>query len=217
MDPYDRDQLLLEAQQHRNYLAQACDPGWVDPETATEEPTVITNYIELAMRTNSLSAGLHAVHPDLLHATLGLCDEHFEYHASTSWLNAVEELGDLCWFVALASHAIDHDPFQRADIYVRLNPECPLLAEGVAEFVGIVKKSYAYGAVLDTTRLCTLLDAMAGRISAIAEAKGDRTLDEVLMANIAKLSARYPERFTEQLALNRDIKQEAVALRSELH
>jgi NTP pyrophosphatase (non-canonical NTP hydrolase) len=182
-----------------------------------EDQPMITNYIELAMRTNSLSAGLHAVHPDLLHATLGLCDEHFEYHDSKSWLNAMEELGDMAWFVALAGHALDYDPFLRAEDYVRTYPDCPLLAEAIAEFVGIVKKSYAYGAVLDTRRLCDLLNAMAGRIAAIAEAKGDRTLDEVLMANIAKLQARYPDKFTEALALGRDLKTEAVALRAELH
>lgn len=187
------------------------------PQPDPEDQPMITNYIELAMRTNSASVGTHGVSPDLLHATLGLCDEHFEYHDAKSWLNAMEELGDLAWFVALAGYALNYDPFPRAELYVHTYPDCPLLGKALAEFVGIVKKAYAYGAVLDRPRLHTLLDAMAGRIAAIAIANGDRELDEVLMANIAKLQARYPDKFTAAQALARNIKQEAVALRSELH
>ena len=54
------------------------------------------NYIDLALRTNSTVTGQNPeVTPDLLHATLGMADELFEYNMSKSWLNAVEELGDL--------------------------------------------------------------------------------------------------------------------------
>lgn len=172
------------------------------------------NYIELAMRTNSTVTGQNPeVTPDLLHATLGMADELFEYNSSQSWLNAVEELGDLCWFIALAGKALDYDPFTRP------RPElerAPVLADAVATFVGSVKKSYAYGKSLDLLTLTYLLDVMVARIKLIAESKSKRTLDELLTANIAKLKARYPEKFDGEAAVNRNIKQEAAAMRAEL-
>lgn len=174
-----------------------------------------TNYITLAMRTNSTLTGTSGlVSPDLLHATLGLADEHFEYAMASSWLNAVEELGDLCWFIALAANDLGCDPFAAAEGMGQLS--LPLLAEAVAEFVGAVKKSYAYGADLDKAHLGYLLAVMVVRIEAITEAKGKRTLDELLAANIAKLQARYPDKFTQSDALTRDIKQEAAAMKREL-
>jgi hypothetical protein len=176
------------------------------------------NYIEQAMRTNSAVTGTNPdVSPDLLHAVLGMCDEHFEYHMARSWLNATEELGDFCWFIALAAHDLGHDPFTHAEFYLEINPGAPLLAEALAEFVTAVKKSFAYGAQLDKPLLRRLLDAMTGRIAAICVAKSKRSFDELLDANIAKLKARFPEKFESHLALVRDIKQEAAALRGVLN
>lgn len=172
------------------------------------------NYIDLAMRTNSTVTGQNAdVTPDLLHATLGLADELFEYNMSQSWLNAVEELGDLCWFVALAGHAINHDPFDAPQPDL---DKAPTLTDAVASFVGSVKKSYAYGKDLDTVSLRYLLDVIVARVAVIAENKVKRSLDEVLSANIAKLEARYPEKFTQDAAILRGIKQEAAAMRGTL-
>lgn len=216
MDPHDQDLMRLEQSHHRNWLARQCDPGYIDPPP--QENNMIANYIELAMRTNSTATGTNtAVTPDLLHATLGLCDEHFEYDSATSWLNAVEELGDLCWSTALAGHALAHDPFIDWETYIANTPGAPLLRDAVAEFVSLVKKSYAYGAPLDKPRLCLLLDAIAGRIALITLSKSNRLPDELLVANIEKLMARFPEKFTIEGALIRNIKQEAGAMRAVLH
>jgi len=176
-----------------------------------------TTYLALAMRTNSNVAGTHGhVSADLLHATLGLSDELSEYQLSKSWLNAVEELGDLCWFIALAAKELDFDPYKSLEHFKRANPQLPILAETIGEFVSLVKKSFAYGAPLDSNRLRFLLSTMIVRIEAIAEAKSDRTLDEVLAGNIAKLQARYPDKFTEAAAITRHIPTEARALKLEL-
>ena len=174
------------------------------------------NYIRLAMRTNSNVTGTFNLPPDLLHATLGMCDEHFEYHMARSWLNAVEELGDFCWFIALASNALGAKPFDEWELFLDRSPEAALLQEALAEFVGLVKKAYAYGAPLDEPRLTGLLYVMAGRIAKIAISKGKINPDDLLAANIKKLKARFPAKFEQELALVRDIKQEAAAMRSEL-
>lgn len=214
-DPSDMHDYLQDQREHRLYLERACDPGWNNHENEPgEEPM---GYIDLAMRTNSNVTGQNpAVSPDLLHATLGMCDEHFEYHSAKSWAHACEELGDLCWFVALASHDLRVDPFARAEEFLDNNPEAPVLAAALAEFVSHVKRSYAYGKELNIARLFYLLRAMAARIALISESKSDRTFDELLEANIAKLAARYPEKFETDLALNRDLRSEGRALRGVL-
>lgn len=172
------------------------------------------NYIDLALRTNSTVTGQNPeVTPDLLHATLGMADELFEYNMSKSWLNAVEELGDLCWFVALAGHAINHDPFNATTPDM---DKAPTLAVAVASFVSSVKKSYAYGKELDTLSLRYLLDVMVARVELISLNKVKRDLSEVLNANIAKLQARYPEKFSQGSAITRHIRTEAAAMTAEL-
>ena len=177
-----------------------------------------TTYIAQAMRTNSTVAGLNQqISADLLHATLGLCDEHFEYSMAKSWLNAMEELGDLCWFVSLASHELGCDPFTDWETYIDRHPKSPLLTEALAEFVGLIKKSYAYRVELPYASLRELLHVIAGRIAKIVLSRSELTPDELLMANIEKLRARFPDLFTEDLALARDVKQEADAMRAVLH
>ena len=176
-----------------------------------------TTYIALAMRTNSTVVGTNLqVTPNLLHATLGLCDEHFEYSMAKSWLNAIEELGDMCWFVALASSALGCDPFADWESYIDRHPNSPMLAEAIGEFVGLVKKSFVYRAGLPYERLRTLLHVITGRIAKIVVAKSNFTPDELLMANIEKLKARFPDKFEVDMALTRDVKQEADAMRAVL-
>lgn len=178
---------------------------------------MIGNYIALAMRTNSTVTGQNpAVTPDLLHATLGLCDEHFEYSMAKSWLNAVEELGDMCWFVALAAKELGCDPFANWEYHLARTPNAPLLMEAVAEFVSHVKKAYAYKAPLDIDHMRWLLHVIAARIAKIIEARSEFQPDELLAANIEKLKARFPEKFDVDMALTRDVKQEADAMRAVL-
>ena len=216
MDAFDLEQMRLAQQRHRNWLAQHCDPGYIDPPT--EDITLNTTYIKQAMRTNSTVAGLNQqISPDLLHATLGLCDEHFEYSMAKSWLNAIEELGDLCWFTALAAFDLGCDPFDGWEDYIDRYPDSPLLTEAIAEFTGLVKKSYAYRGELPYKRLRVLLHVIAGRMAKIIVAKSKFTPDELLIANIEKLKARFPEKFEADLALTRDVKQEADAMRAVLH
>ncbi|MFV1943443.1 hypothetical protein VPH49_21765 [Pseudomonas luteola] len=178
------------------------------------------NYIQLAMRTNSNLTGCFGIPADLLHATLGLVDEHFEYQAADSWLNAVEELGDMCWFVALAANALPSraNPFEGYETFLALNPDAPLLADAIAEIVDQVKRAYAYGKPLVEIkeRLEFLLCVIVARISVIAEQKCKRELHELLSANISKLSARYPEKFDQGMALVRTIKNESSAMRATL-
>lgn len=219
-DPHDYMGYLYDQRLQRLRMEAACDPCWEPPEAYAIDDEVsppMNNYIRLAMRTNSTVTGENQdVTPDLLHATLGLCDEFFEYDKAPSWRNAMEELGDLCWFIALASRDLQVDPFTHAEAYLDENPDCPTLRDAIMEFVSRVKKAYAYGAKLDVARLFCLLRVMIARVAQIVRHKSNLTLDGLLEANINKLQARYPEKFDAELAMNRDLRREAVALQQVL-
>ena len=89
---------------------------------------------------------------DLLHSSLGLCTEasefadvvkkHIYYGKELDIINLEEELGDICWYMAIAMEALDVD------------------------------------------------------------------FNCVMNRNIAKLRSRYPEKFSEDKAQNRDIEKE---------
>jgi NTP pyrophosphatase (non-canonical NTP hydrolase) len=93
---------------------------------------------------------------DLLHGAMGACTEagelmdickrHQQYGKPIDWVHAIEEAGDLLWYIALVSRA-----------------------SGVS-------------------------------------------LEEIAKRNIAKLAKRYPEKFTAELALNRDLTAERQVL-----
>lgn len=73
-------------------------------------------YQSLAIRT---AKAMPSVTDDLLHASIGLCGEagefadcikkHWAYGQELDRENAIEELGDMLWYVALACNALDVD------------------------------------------------------------------------------------------------------------
>lgn len=179
------------------------------------------NYIREAMRTNSNVTGTSNVPPDLIHATLGLADEVYELGVAIeqeSIAHVVAEMGDLCWFIALASHALDYDPF---DLPACTSAEdAPAPPELVARFISLIKKSYAYGAPLPVEELRDILAALVKGIRYVCESKmlgaEVHSFEHLLESNLAKLRRRFPGAFNSQLALVRNVTNEMEALRGTL-
>lgn len=76
-----------------------------------------------------------------------------------------------------------------------------------AEFTDMLKKAEFYGKPLDRVNLLEELGDQLWYI-AIALDTLDSSFEEVMGRNIAKLQARYPEKFTEDSALNRNLETE---------
>lgn len=81
------------------------------------------------------------------------------------------------------------------------------LAGEAGEIVDTVKKTLRDGKVLDKVNLVEeagdILWYLTNLLSAV-----DSSLEEAMKKNIAKLEARYPEGFTEQAGIDRDVVKE---------
>jgi len=85
-----------------------------------------------------------------------------------------------------------------------------LYSEG-GEFADALKKHLIYGAPLDITNVMEEMGDKLWYIALALHATG-YTMGEAMERNIAKLRARYPEGFTEEKALGRDLDAERAAL-----
>lgn len=169
-------------------------------------------YIEKAMRTNSGTVGSYGTHNDLLHGALLLADELIELRQALDKCdrtNALEEIGDICWSVALIANCIHHDPF---DIEIRGWSDTPLedIESGIGNIISYIKRNYAYGKSLPDN-IDFSLDALIESCAFMARKLGS-SLSDVLQLNINKLSARYPDKFTPEQANNRNTERERQVL-----
>lgn len=73
-----------------------------------------------------------------------------------------------------------------------------------AELADTYKKKIAYGKELDFVNIREEIGDLMWYISNLCAIK-NWDLEEILNTNIAKLEARYPEKFDKSLALNRDL------------
>lgn len=85
------------------------------------------------------------------------------------------------------------------------------LATETGEFVDQLKKHIFYGKPLDKTNLAEELGDLTWYMR-IAFATLDTGMLEILLRNVEKLRVRYPDKFTEQNALERDLTAEAKTL-----
>jgi NTP pyrophosphatase (non-canonical NTP hydrolase) len=86
------------------------------------------------------------------------------------------------------------------------------LASESGEFVDPFKRSLFYGKAIDHVNLDEEIGDFLWYIAIYAEARGT-TIEEIAEKNINKLMVRYPDKFTEDNALNRNLEAEYKALK----
>lgn len=84
---------------------------------------------------------------------------------------------------------------------------CLGLVTEAGEIADAIKKHHAYGKPLDLTNLREELGDIMWYIPLMCRALGAE-MDDVATINIAKLRARYPEKFDRESALNRNLEAE---------
>jgi len=138
-------------------------------------------------------------------------------HAKRSLqINAIEELGDICWYIALAIDALhlDLELLRNETMIYKFHPELPdkLLIDAIA-VIGLK------ASMLDDLAVNPLTDAAIANVHEEANMRDARrykftshfahilscvivcaeilgvSFEDVLEANIAKLRVRYPDKF----------------------
>jgi len=193
-------------------------------------------YVNLAVRTNDISAATNAVRAarfaenfptQLWHAGLVITEiaELFEFidksraGGGIDEVNLLEEVGDVLWYLAVADAALHQNGkvlvYNRASKPKRIIDKAQLLGSIESHlkemvvlsgrFIDLYSKKYIlYGKPYDPENLLGLLHGInqhAGDI--LAESGFD--IGQARMANINKLKKRYPDGFTEDKAMKRDV------------
>lgn len=173
-------------------------------------------YQEDAKRT---CADLGDLKLNLSHMALGIISELEEYTKAMvedDMVNAREELADMCWYLA---NYCNFRGFDLEDVIGNPNSlsfdlqkweeEVSLLLVFSSRLSDYVKKYIAYNKPLNEELEKKAIEAIAYSLTLEAD-YFDFEVD--LKKNIDKLKQRYPEKFTEEKALNRDLKAERLIL-----
>jgi hypothetical protein len=181
----------------------------------------LNEYIPLAVRTESPHKVVEDLRANrLLHATMGLCTEAAELVETTGELNTKEELGDLCWYAAIILdelHTMDKNRpgmDQPASTFTTSHKVDQLVVFMVADSgsaLDALKKHLFYRKELNPMSVLMPTYRILDCIKAIATVSG-YSISDIYEANIRKLQHRYPEKFTEDAANNRDLAGEMKAL-----
>lgn len=174
--------------------------------------TTIKNYQKRAART---IARLKSNAVDGAHMALGITTEVQEMSEAikkNDFVNIREEHGDTNWYVANECNIYGLDfnfLYETAREYLDNNN---WIAFKLHDIVDLHKKELAYGKEMDTDDLYMELLSLVQYLIEIAE-NFSFSYEESLQININKLYKRYPDKFTQDKALNRDLDAEHETLK----
>jgi len=174
------------------------------------------DYIKLAVRTESQFNPITGIaftrDERLLHAAMGMVTEsgelidaikkHLFYGKPVDKVNMKEEIGDVCWYVALACDVLGIVP--DAVIVGPADVLCQAMAAVYGSATCLIHSNNE-----DTVMVS--VNQVMGSMFAICENQSF-SLGEILDTNIAKLKSRYPDKFDADKAVNRDLDKERKVL-----
>lgn len=155
------------------------------------------DYITLANRT--AAGNLYPISPDLLHCAMGMATEAAEVNGAYSRGNLLEEIGDIMWYVALGCHHLEItlDEAEEGRNSSDFGP-----TEIAGEFMNQMKRQMFYGKPAERSVLVGWLGEMIAVLKEMVT-REEVLFETVLADNITKLQKRYPDKFTEDRAINR--------------
>ena len=171
-------------------------------------------YIPLAVRTESPRSSCSEQNR-LLHAAMGAMTESVELMGFTDQSNLTEELGDICWYIAIAVDTIKPVDFEpvctRVFDGLRQGVAIRNLCEQSAHLLDMTKKNVFYGRQIDKVAFLQTCQLMLELVNSICNISGIQ-FTNVLAANIRKLQVRYPEKYSDHKADTRELASERQAL-----
>lgn len=172
----------------------------------------------------------------LVHASAGISSEIAELFelSNKSWngrdavidrTNLLEELGDILWYVGIATDALNSVEYVTTesdfkckkiefddDLNDSLFNSAARLSEISGEFADLaIKKLIFYGKPFNAEPLNGLLSQIHQVVAILLQEAGF-TIEQARERNIAKLKKRYGDKFSEAAALNRNLEAERTVL-----
>jgi len=154
---------------------------------------------------------------NLTHSLLGIVDEFGELRCAVDAVSSHEELGDLLWFIALGFCALDIPFNLDPRRYVDGPGNHPVtdawkcvqfsVSENLPELAANLKAYIFYGREFNRQQAITQFQHLCWGVYRACYLVGSEPA-VIMRKNQEKLRARYPERFTEEAANNRDLDKE---------
>lgn len=149
---------------------------------------------------------------DLAHMALGIFSEYNELFAAQSKgdiTNFKEEIGDFFWYIAnyCTFRSINLEDIIGTTIEAELT-----LEDEISKLQDIVKKFIAYNKPIDSEQEVILLKNITKILDELLTFMEIDDLMDCLERNINKLRIRFPDKFTEENALNRNLELERQTL-----
>ncbi len=161
------------------------------------------NWKEYQTNVKRTLANLNNYKLDLSHTILGLMSEYSEYIDAVKTndkVNKDEEIGDKCWY--LAAYCILRD----------INLEMKIVTVDTKTYMynlsllsNLVKRYIAYNKEFDRELEIELVSKLYANLINMA---GSSNIENILEKNINKLKVRYPEKFNETKAIDRNLEAE---------
>lgn len=158
-------------------------------------------YQQLAFRTCKDKGSIEM---NLIHMTLGIhseYDELFTAIQNQDKVNVGEEIADHFWYIA------GFCTFKGWSLYGMMSFELEnklTLAQATSILQDLVKKELIYGKITGEKPVYEVLFKIADCLVSIAN-DWDIKIEDILDTNIAKLKVRYPDKYTDDKAINRDL------------
>ncbi len=157
---------------------------------------------------------------DLLHCSIGICTEAgelVEAFYEKDLVNKGEEIADQMWYVSnlarmlnLDINIFNHDK-DCAKKIISQKILIDLSYNYSSELLDIFKKHIYYGKELDLKDIERKLITIVSNLNNLVDIL-DLEMEKLLENNIEKLKIRFPDKFSQENALNRDLDSERKAL-----
>ncbi len=185
----------------------------------------LNDYVKLAVKTESIVDEIK-VNTRLNHGVIGLITEvgelmePFTDSENGPWVHIVnikEEVGDILWYLAIIMDelSLNYDDLNEMEVgcYTCDYYMNSLVIES-SRLLDDMKKHIYYSNDLDYNLLESRIAIVVYILRGISK-QLEFTLEEVAETNINKLKSRYPNKFTSENALNRDLDAEYKILKGE--
>ena len=181
---------------------------------------IFNDYVKLATRTESTAKDLNDLNLRLLHAALGMATEIIELEEdffkvkyknfALDHINVKIECGDVFWYIAIAADVLNlniteifKNPQYRLEISTTPPYHSEMVKIEVGNFLDIIKRHIFYRKLYNIDKIKEILTNITIEMCKLVYSL-NFDLDDVLEKNISKLRSRYPDKYSDILAIERD-------------